>query len=717
MDSLTENKERQLAKEYILHTDKNIFLTGKAGTGKTTLLKEVLKETDKNHLIAAPTGVAAINAGGVTLHSLFLFPLKAIIPRANPSLSPDLFCSHHELAGHQKFDRIRLDVFMELDMLVIDEISMVRADLLDAIDVTLRRVRGSDAPFGGVQMLVIGDLYQLSPVVRHNIKLGLREYYESPYFFEAEGWKKSEALTIELKQVFRQEDQTFVDMLNVIRDGRKDADVLAKLNKRLGPTPQEDGIITLTTHNAQANEINSSQLEALPSSTKALKAELNGSFPESAYPTPEVIHLKEGAQVMFIRNHTEGLYYNGKIGEVTQISDDFIKVKSLDDDKTLIIEPVEWVNSKYEVDQATDKITKNDVGSFVQFPLRLAWAVTVHKSQGLTFDKVILDLEKTFASGQLYVALSRCRTLDGMFLISEVGPANVITDYRVVNYYRNAENLEVAIHALDKAKEEYDRKRILKYFSLNKINSQVDQWTQTLNEKNVPDKGKCLTLLGDIDAVLNKLDLVVKSFIHKMSSYFTNTKIDPAFVTERMDKAVGYFAGELHEGVLIPVIKHQAEYSVKKNTKAYLRTVELVERALSKHIKKLYAIHYRGKPVYTGEPIEIKEVKISKKSSKEKKGNTYEITYKMHKEGKSIEAISKDRGMAKSTIESHLGRFIKEQRVSIYDLMPTARVEKALSVISSHPDLGLTDLMKKMPFKLSFGELRWVKNYSDILRE
>ena len=409
---IEENRERELAKQFALKTNRSLFLTGKAGTGKTTLLKEILDETDKNYLVAAPTGVAAINAGGVTLHSLFLFPFQAIIPELNPELSVDLFCNYNGLTKHQKFNRAKLDVFLELELLVIDEISMVRVDLMDAIDVTLRRVRRNPLPFGGVQLLVIGDLYQLSPVVRQNVQHGLALYYSSPYFFDARAWKQVSALTIELKKVYRQEDQTFIDILNAVRNGDRDEAIVSKLNSRYNVDYDADNVITLTTHNRQANSINEEALAELDTKYVNLTARISGKFSENAYPTPEVINLKEGAQVMFIRNHPEGLYYNGKLGVITLISTTLMKIKGLDDDKTIIVEPVEWKNIRYELDSATDKIVANDIGSFKQYPLRLAWAVTVHKSQGLTFDKLILDVEKTFAAGQLYVALSRCRSLE-----------------------------------------------------------------------------------------------------------------------------------------------------------------------------------------------------------------------------------------------------------------------------------------------------------------
>ncbi len=709
-----ENKERDLAKQFVLHTNRSIFLTGKAGTGKTTLLKEILTETEKNYLIAAPTGVAAINAGGITLHSLFLFPLQAFIPTQNEAFNPDVFCSYQALAGHQKFNREKLDIMIELELLVIDEISMVRVDLMDAIDVTLRRVRKNQQPFGGVQLLVIGDLYQLSPVVRPEVQKGLMRYYSSPYFFDAKAWDKVEALTIELKKVYRQEDQDFIDILNAVRNGDRNEDLISKLNSRYDVEYDDDNVITLTTHNKQADKINEEALANLPAEYVNLEATISGKFSESAYPTPEVINLKEGAQVMFIRNHPEGLYYNGKLGIITEIKDSLIKIKGLEDNATILVEEVEWKKYKYELDDATDKIVANDVGSFRQYPLRLAWAVTVHKSQGLTFEKLVLDLEKTFASGQLYVALSRCRSLEGIKLLSKIKPENIITEQRIVSYYQ-AVDLSNADNELAQAKEAYERYLLLKAFRVEKLMSYVEQWQETLKEKDIVGKGKSQQLINEINSDLAKLKGIAKSFVHKMETYFKNEKIDKAFVKERVSKAIAYFTEQLHQQILTPVIKHAAEYAIKKNTKAYVREVETVEVATGKLITKLYKVEYLGAPAYTDEQTYLPKVVVKKTTTKRIKGETYEITYKMHKEGKSINLIAKERSLSVGTIETHLAKLIRDQKVSIFDLMKESKVEKALAVAQSHPDLSHTDLIKKMPFRMTFGELRWVVNYRDLL--
>ena len=713
--NVEHTRMRSLAKDFALNTNQSLFLTGKAGTGKTTLLKEILNETDKQCLIAAPTGVAAINAGGMTLHSLFLLPLRAFIPEVNPTFNPDVFCDPSSLVKNQKFRRDKLDLFLQLDMLIIDEISMVRVDLLEMIDHTLRRVRKNASPFGGVQILAIGDLYQLSPVVRHDVERPLSNYYQGFYFISSPAWQKASAITIELDKVYRQEDGHFVNLLNAIRNGQRDQAVIDELNLRYSPNNIPSEIITLTTHVRQASEINNEKLGALDSSIQKFSAEVNGKFPESSYPVEEVITLKEGAQVMFIRNHPEGLYYNGKIGVITQIKTNSIIVKALDDNQSIVVDMVEWTNSKYEVDETTDKIVKNEIGSFTQYPLRLAWAVTVHKSQGLTFDRVALDVSKTFAAGQLYVALSRCRSVEGLYLLSKINANNVITNPQIVEYYRNKLTEEELEPKLQLAKVDYNQHQILKSFKTAALLSYLDPWQEILGEKDIMGKGNCQKLIFDIRNKLTELENVSTKFHSQLKTIFESQHDHTELLLDRIRKAIHYFAEQLHTDVYKPLVKHGLEYSIKKNTKKYVSTVGTMETAVAKKISNLYDLNYLDKPVFTADKIYLPNAVSKAKKGKQPKGSTTEITFKLHKVGKSVNLIAKERGLAVSTIESHMAQLIAAQKVSIFDLMDSKKVEKALAVAQSYPDLSLTDLIKKVPFNIGFGKLRWVVNYRNIL--
>jgi len=401
------NHELQLADNFVRHTGCNIFLTGKAGTGKTTFLRNLHRNTAKRMIITAPTGVAAINAGGVTLHSFFQLPFGPFVPGSEAYES-----------GKQRqfrFSREKKQIIKSLDLLVIDEISMVRADLLDAVDAVLRRHRRNNLPFGGVQLLMIGDLHQLSPVVKRDEWQLLKQYYRSVYFFSSNALDNTELVTIRLKHIYRQSDPYFINLLNRVRDNRLDASTAADLNRRYIPgfEPDEDlGYITLTTHNRNADSINQTRLSALTGRKYSFRAEISGDFPEYIYPTPADLLLKEGAQVMFVRNDSsaEKLYYNGKIGKISAISNENISVVCPGSPKEIVVEPVTWENIKYTVNKETGEIQEEITGEFRQYPLKLAWAITIHKSQGLTFDRAIIDARAAFAHGQVYVALSRCKS-------------------------------------------------------------------------------------------------------------------------------------------------------------------------------------------------------------------------------------------------------------------------------------------------------------------
>ncbi|MGD9947899.1 MAG: helix-turn-helix domain-containing protein [Desulfobulbus sp.] len=418
------NPELHLAEAFVEQTNCALFLTGKAGTGKTTFLRHIRNQTDKRLVVTAPTGVAAINAGGVTLHSFFQLPFGPYVPGSEFS------------GGRHRMSRDKRNIINSLDLLVIDEISMVRADLLDGVDSVLRRYRRSELPFGGVQLLMIGDLQQLAPVAKEEDWGILQDHYPTPYFFSCKALSRLELVMIELKHIYRQSDQHFIDLLNQVRDNRLDPPGMAALNSRYQPdfSPKE-GFITLCTHNNGADAINRLRLSELPGKSRSFKAGVDGSFPEYAFPTAASLELKVGAQVMFVRNDTsqEKRYFNGKIGRVSAMSREKIRVEC-EDDESIEVGPVTWENIEYTVNTETSEISQKVVGSFNQYPLKPAWAITIHKSQGLTFDKAVIDAQDAFAHGQVYVALSRCRTFEGLVLRSPITARSIKTDQAVLEF-------------------------------------------------------------------------------------------------------------------------------------------------------------------------------------------------------------------------------------------------------------------------------------------
>jgi hypothetical protein len=464
------NAKAQLARDYVESTNTTVFLTGKAGTGKTTLLQQVKQETKKKMAIVAPTGVAAINAGGMTIHSFFQIPFGPLIPGGNAR--PEMHYSPE-----------KKELLYNLELLVIDEVSMVRPDVLDHIDLILRNLKESTHPFGGVQLLLIGDLSQLSPIIREEEWTMLGKYYNTPYFFSSQILQKMAYVRIELDHVYRQKEQSFVDLLNEVRNQSISAQNLMLLNDRLQPDfrpTAEDPYITLTTHNSIANKINSEYLEALYGEVSEFKAIIRGDFPKDAYPTETDLALKVGAQVMFVKNDgsAEKLYYNGKIGTVTRIEENTVYVQCGFENKELAVEAQEWSNIKYKLED--EQISETNAGSFAQIPLKLAWAITIHKSQGLTFDKAIIDVSEAFAHGQAYVALSRCRTLSGIVLRNSINAQNIIGDPAVIRFNEQAHRLQTDADRLEVDRQHYAAYLLSELFNFSGLTNRVDIFEKLL---------------------------------------------------------------------------------------------------------------------------------------------------------------------------------------------------------------------------------------------
>lgn len=419
------NFELDVARFIVEKTDMSLFITGKAGTGKTTFLREVVRYTKKKCIVLAPTGIAAVNAGAMTIHSFFQFGLG---PFVQGVIEPK---------SDFRINKSKLELIRHLQLLIIDEVSMVRADLMDHIDVELRRIRRNSKPFGGVQLLMIGDLQQLPPIAHGGEDELLRQYYKTLYFFSSSALKSMKYSCIELKNVYRQTDRHFIDILNHARDCTLTSQDISDLNARyipgFSPKP-EDGYIRLMTHNRQVDYVNENEMEELDSKPYTFVAAVTGTFPEESYPTADSLTLKKGAQVMFIKNDPERRFINGTLGEVKSIDKNSIAVRLADSGTIIDVEPMEWQNIRYQFDEESKEISSKQIGRFKQYPLKAAWAITVHKSQGLTFDKAIIDVHAAFSPGQAYVALSRCRTLDGLVLSSPVSASIFMRDNAVDAY-------------------------------------------------------------------------------------------------------------------------------------------------------------------------------------------------------------------------------------------------------------------------------------------
>lgn len=747
------NRELNLAWEIIEETGANLFLTGRAGTGKTTFLKRLREDTGKRLVVLAPTGVAAINASGTTLHSFFQLPFAPFVPGKGFLTSDRKFVN---------MSRQKKRLIASLSLLVIDEISMVRPDTLDAVDSMLRRLRHSPEPFGGVQLLLIGDIRQLPPVVKEDEWQQLKEYYPTPYFFESHALKSAGFITVELSTVYRQSDRVFLDILNSIRDGKATPDVIETLNSRFNPLfnpPDEEGYIRLTTHNRSAAAINERRLAALPTPEFSFPAEVEGEFPETAFPAEKSLRLKKGAQVMFIKNDVGAArrFYNGMIGIVTELSEDKICVCPHGSSEIIEVERMEWENTRFLVDEADGRVVQESIGTFSQYPLQLAWAITIHKSQGLTFDRAIIDAMHSFAPGQTYVALSRCRTLEGLVLNSPVPPGAVITDSNVAGFVNYYENNSPGADLIERLKNEYTfrliselydfetLKRVYADFSryafeylvppFPDIEPKLSAWKEEIEKNLLSVASRFLYSYRDCDmaAEFDSPGSQLRERIKRGCTYFLEILRDfedflyslPRDIgnrgyAERLDNTFAALSDQLvlkiallsrmaKTGFSIPAFIHAKALATLDLEKSELIRGKSGNRWLQPEGKKKTKSPERKKARKntTDEEIEtrvkektVKKVKTAKEEKKPKGYSTFE-TLRLFKEGKSISQIAEERNLKTGTIESHLSDLIAMERLSLEEVAGTPLMLEVRTIVENNPDAEMADLCEMVGAHMS----------------
>ncbi len=613
------NKELELAWDFVERTDRNIFLTGKAGTGKTTFLHKIRTESFKRMVVVAPTGVAAINAKGVTIHSFFQMAFGPILP-------PEAQINNTNSPSQKKFNRRKIDIIKSLDLLIIDEISMVRADLLDGIDQVLRKYKNRSKVFGGVQVLMIGDLQQLAPVVKQNEWQLLQPYYNTAFFFSSRAFQESNAIGIELKHIFRQQNKEFIGILNEIRNNIISDKSLSILNRRYiegFKANKDDGYITLTTHNNQADSLNNNELQGIKSPSRFFTASVEKEFPEHIYPTHYKLEFKIGAQVMFIKNDSEPekRFFNGKIGKIVKFDNNKIIVRCPDDDFDIETSPETWENINFTLNAETKEITENIKGSFSQMPLRLAWAITIHKSQGLTFEKAIIDVTSSFAHGQTYVALSRCKTLEGIVLKRPVEKTSIIQDNRVISFTKDVEDNPPNNETLNLSRKQYQLNLIEELFNYKQLFYIVDRCNNIIFQAGHSLQGNISFPLKTLrDKGVNELIKVGDGFKRQLAKIAINID-EPEkseAIQDRIKKAVDYFLKHTEEFIIKPLseLSYTTDNAaINKDLKNQLKRIEEITES------KVYCFKGLDKGFSTTKYLELraKSVLQNVKTKKTKK--------------------------------------------------------------------------------------------------
>ncbi len=745
------SSEAHYVVQFINQTNRSVFLTGKAGTGKTTLLKEILQTTHKNAVVVAPTGIAALNAGGVTIHSLFQLPFGAFLPdNSAPQFSDSVaFESRATLRRHFKMSALKRAVIRNMDLLIIDEVSMLRADLLDAMDFMLQSVRKNTRPFGSVQVLFIGDLLQLPPVVKDEEWRTLRNYYKGKFFFHAHAIQHNPPLYIELSKIFRQSDSTFISLLNNLRNNQITSADIAVFNQYVQPhfdSKTQEGYITITTHNTKADQINTQSLLDLAGQTNYYQAEITGDFPEKIYPLESTLELKVGAQIMFIKNDLsfEKQFFNGKMGVVQSLSSREILVFFPEENKTIEVEKYEWENIRYTVNPNTKEIEEEVLGTYVHYPIKLAWAITVHKSQGLTFDKAALDVSQVFLPGQAYVALSRLRSLEGLVLLSPLRMNGLSNDLEVMDYASNkASEMDLAQQLEQETKA----------FLMNYLKSGFD-WTELAQEwrnhhysyqdqSETSFKSKQLSWAKNQTLIIDQILEPSRKFRAQLDTLFRAT-LDLPFVQERIHAAYEYFMPQLNQ-LVEHILWQIEEVKLHKKAKAYYEELMELEELQVKAVLRLMKAKLLIDTVAKGELIskeklvdetlknyrsnvlekvkqefkKIHKVLIedehevsryeSKKKEKVPKKSTVLETHELWLQKNTIKEIAALRKLTPQTISSHLAKLIESNAISLYDVLPEDKIKELEKAFYGYKESSLQGLKEQYGDQFSWDELKWYK--------
>lgn len=740
--------------QFINQTQRSVFLTGKAGTGKTTLLREIIATTHKNTVVVAPTGIAALNAGGVTIHSMFQLPFGGFIPAFGvDSQFTDTvkFESKDTLRRHFKMSGLKKSVIRNMELLVIDEVSMLRADLLDAMDYMMQTVRKKATPFGGVQVLYIGDLLQLPPVIRDEEWRTLRNYYKGKFFFHSHAVQIAPPLYIELSKIYRQTDTDFISVLNNLRNNTITAADVAALNKYVKPDfdlKENKGYITLTTHNAKADAMNAQALTDLKGELITYNPDIVGDFPEKIFPIEERLQLKIGAQVMFVKNDLsfEKNYFNGKMGIIKSLGMQEITVHFPEEDKTIEVDRYEWQNIRYKLDPVTKEIEEEVLGTFVHYPIKLAWAITVHKSQGLTFDKAAIDVSQVFMPGQAYVALSRLRSLEGLILLSPLRMNGISNDQDVMDYAQNKATDELLKNSLHFETKNFIHNYLINSFDWSDLAQEWRNHKYSYTDNSIASgKSKHANWAAKQLEAIDSLVDPARNFIKQLNKIFNTETVDLIHVSERIQAAYDYFFKPMDDLVFEVLWKIEEVKRMKKG-KAFFDELTILEELQSKAVLKLMKAKLLIETVVAGETIskeklsseeikkyisrkteaiqnQFKDTHVtlieddvdanrytSKKATKKPaKKSTVQETYELWVEKNSIADIATIRVLTKQTIYSHFVQLIQTKAVSINEVLPEDKIKTLAEAFQGYKEESLNTLMENNSDKFTWNEARMYK--------